>query len=227
MKILSPQIIFFTLVSAAQVCGTSSNQIEQLSVKPSQQWNWGVATNGIVGGILIEQILKPHEEFKVKVYLHEAFDTNAVPPTFYSEPNGKAFHFFDFNEYYKATNGFCGVLELREDNGHELPILKPEIYSTQAYPVFFSKRQMWEDQTQGRPAILISPRMPEPLIGRIPQIASFNLKDYFNLNHTGEYLLTIWPKIYKQSATNDDLCERIDLPPVTATVKWDGAAPVK
>jgi hypothetical protein len=64
---------------------------------------------------------------------------------------------------------------------------------------------------------------PHPVIeGRWPDIC---LTNYFNIKKSGEYELTIWPKIYKRSAKDRDLCERIDVPPVTIPIKWDGKSP--
>jgi len=50
----------------------------------------------------------------------------------------------------------------------------------------------------------------------------FELENYFDLSKPGQYKFTVWPKIYQRTATNHDLCRRIDLPPVTATFEWSG-----
>ncbi len=48
------------------------------------------------------------------------------------------------------------------------------------------------------------------------------LTDYFDIKEPGQYTFTVWPKIYKHSSTNTDICNRIDLPPVSVTFKWNG-----
>jgi hypothetical protein len=69
------------------------------------------------------------------------------------------------------------------------------------------------------------PVVPEPVLVH-PVPVSFlspgavNLGEFFDIKQPGDYTLTVWPKIYKRSAQDKDLCERIDLPPVTATFKW-------
>ena len=50
----------------------------------------------------------------------------------------------------------------------------------------------------------------------------YPLRDFFAIKEPGEYILTVWPKIYHRISTNSLDCERLDLPPVTATFKWDG-----
>jgi len=62
--------------------------------------------------------------------------------------------------------------------------------------------------------------LPIPLMTCLPQLSRFHLEDYFDIKKPGDYHLTVWPKIYKRAGPTNDLCERIDLPPVTAAVKW-------
>jgi len=42
--------------------------------------------------------------------------------------------------------------------------------------------------------------------------------NFFKLKVGEEYKLTIWPKIYKRSETNNDIFKRIDIPPVTIPI---------
>jgi hypothetical protein len=53
----------------------------------------------------------------------------------------------------------------------------------------------------------------------------FQLSDYFDLKSPGDYQLTVWPKIYHRSSTNRDIVVRMDIPPVTSTIKWPGQQP--
>jgi hypothetical protein len=58
--------------------------------------------------------------------------------------------------------------------------------------------------------------------------ASLRLNDFFDLDKPGRYELTVWPVIYKArntNGTNADLCERMIIPPVTATFHWSGKPP--
>jgi hypothetical protein len=37
--------------------------------------------------------------------------------------------------------------------------------------------------------------------------------------NTGEYTLTVFPKIYRRSHADQDVCQRIDLPPATVSFR--------
>lgn len=50
----------------------------------------------------------------------------------------------------------------------------------------------------------------------------FDLSHYFQLKKSGDFKLTVWPKIYKPSSKNQDRYERIDILPVTVVIKWGG-----
>ena len=52
------------------------------------------------------------------------------------------------------------------------------------------------------------------------QLNSFCLEDYYQLEHPGFYTLTVWPIIYKQSATNLVVYHRVDLPPARVEFQW-------
>ena len=122
-------------------------------------------------------------------------------------------------KYFMATNAFCGLVELTNMAGERLSLLKPEVNSEAAYPDFYSiqsvrthmaGRRIWES-----PFVLI------PNDQELAQMREFVLEDYFKIEKPGIYTLTVWPKIYKRSTTNDDLCERMDFPPVTIPIKWN------
>lgn len=48
----------------------------------------------------------------------------------------------------------------------------------------------------------------------------FYLNDYFEIKGPGEYKFTVSAKLYKQSETNSDVYQRIDIPPVTVPIQW-------
>ena len=51
---------------------------------------------------------------------------------------------------------------------------------------------------------------------------NFRIGEYFDIKVPGWYTAKVWPKVYWRPSTNDDICTRVDLPPVTAIFKWDG-----
>jgi hypothetical protein len=121
--------------------------------------------------------------------------------------------------YFKATNLFCGPIELRDASGEKIAMRKPEVSMLTAYPASYGLQvtaSNYYKQFKG----YSGPFFPEPLMRPASVLIAFHLQDYFKLIEPGNYKLTVWPKIYKRSATNDDLCERVDIPPVTVFIKW-------
>lgn len=114
--------------------------------------------------------------------------------------------------YFRPTNFFCGPIELRDPAGRQLPPIQADIVSKSAYPANFSFKSAKEHNPH--PTMFF----PVPLIYSPYQLATFSLTNYFNVKETGEYKLTVWPKVYKRASTNDDLCKRIDVPPVTVPI---------
>lgn len=49
----------------------------------------------------------------------------------------------------------------------------------------------------------------------------FRLRDCFTIMEPGQYTLTVWPKIYRRSTANPDICHRFDVPPVSAMFTLD------
>jgi len=198
---------------------------EQAATGPSAQWIWGAPTNGVVGSVFVEQPSKATGTIEVEVYVH-AFDTNA-PSSFLAAPTNSKPHpnaiFSDmpmmrgWGVYFKPTNSFCGPVELHDADLRTMPSSKPELCSTQAYPAFFRSKQL--GHLPGNP---FKGRIAEPLIGRLPNLARFDLKDYFDVE-PGEYVLTIWPKVYKQVKEDDDLCVLVDLPPISVKIVMGSA----
>jgi hypothetical protein len=120
--------------------------------------------------------------------------------------------------YFMATNSFCGLIELTDQAGQKLPLLKPQVNSEAAYPASYRLRQ---ERTTYRPRrSWVYPFALVPQVGTNAEMLSFKLEDYFRIQSPGEYHLTVSPKVYKRSATNNDLCERLDLSAVTVLINW-------
>lgn len=127
--------------------------------------------------------------------------------------------------YFMATNSFCGPIELRDAEGVDLTSLKPEVSSLDAYPLSYKQGTEKLNYLQ-RFKIYSGPGIfPIPLMETTSrsQVVRFRLGDYFTIKTPGEYKLTVWPKIYKRVATNNDTCQRIDLPPTTAIIDLKSA----
>lgn len=131
--------------------------------------------------------------------------------------------------YWGATNSFCGPMELTDLSGKKMRLLKPDVNSSAAYPDcfnLFQLRQNWWKKNQNHAAVWMLPAPGEKLTGflrengRFYQLSSFYLGDYFKLRGAGEYKLTIWPKVYERSATNDEYFDRVDLPAMTIPIHW-------
>ena len=124
----------------------------------------------------------------------------------------------DVGIYFLATNSFCGFIELRDQSGDKITLLKPEMNLPESYPNSYNLKianRLLMEKTS-----YIGADKPGCLSGTDPEQCRFHLKDYFKIEKPGDYQLTVWPKIYKRSETNRDLCDRIDLPPVTIPIKW-------
>jgi len=119
--------------------------------------------------------------------------------------------------YFMAANNSCGIMELRDAAGVQIPLLNPEVNSLAAFPDYYNLHSVTRLVTN-----VIAPfQLPIALNGNRPTI-SFRLEAYFKPEKSGVYQLTVWPKIYKRTTTNDDVCERIDLPLATIPIKWTG-----
>jgi hypothetical protein len=219
------------LAAVGIVCASGAGVLneEVPGVPEKTRWTWGSPTNGIVGGIYVNSryFNSKASDHKIEywVYVHEEFKVSAdsSPPTFYFEPNSNALtearfqkKFGDTNwagTYFKATNYFCGPVVLRDSDGIELPPRDPGLVSLSAYPQSFRALQLGSlDATHGKPAV--------SLPGRLPQLAKFKLEDLFDIKKPGSYVLTVWPKIYRQLKNDADLCERVDLLPVSLKINW-------
>lgn len=191
---------------------------------------WGQTTNGIGAGIDGSAL----DTGMIFVFVHRYGKLISTTNTSYSVifPLGggriddKA---LDGPPFWGPTNSFCGPIELNDSNGRIMPLLIPEVSDLQFYPDHFSflnLNKSWEQYLSHH--LFIS---PPPLPGSHPpdflcspshayQLNSFFFTNYFNLEVPGKYRLTVWPKLYEQSSTNQDIYQRIDVPPVTVTINW-------
>jgi len=199
-----------------------SDELLELAKKTASQWTWGASTNGVVGGIYVG--LPTGHETEYRIFVHEQFKVSvgSLPPTLYSEPNSNAFpqgwflkQLGDTNMagmYFKATNYFCGPVTLRYSDGIQVP-LRSDLVSVAAYPSSFRRLDLgYLDDFHAKTATR--------LFGRLPELARFKLEDIFVMKEQGDYVLTVWPKIYRQLKNGDDLCERVDLPPISLKIHW-------
>jgi hypothetical protein len=220
--------------------GNSSAETNRLAgVHDANKLKWGVATNGFVGGVLVEYEGTNEARPRITVYAHLAFDTNQPEPTVDSELASTkpimsgVFGMTDTQETVKqedrficikGTNRFCGPMVLQDMNGDEISPKTPALSSFQSYPKQFGRRQATMDAQRGERGYASVPWF-ETLIGRMPQLAQFFLDEHFKLEKPGNYCLIIWPRIYIHrpwiSETND-LCERVDMLPVSVNVNWTG-----
>jgi hypothetical protein len=186
----------------------------------------GATTNGIYAtGKYVA--FWPDGGHVIRIYVHFRPPSTNIPtispfPRVVEESNGVKIYsdpIFD-GKYFLATNSFCGFVELRDQSGDKVALLKPEVNSPEAYPDAYDLK-LANRLLMEKVAYMGAPK-PGCLSGMDPEQCRFHLQKYFKLEKTGDYQLTVWPKIYKRSETNRDLCERIDLPPVTIPIKWSG-----
>lgn len=134
---------------------------------------------------------------------------------------GGRFKYFEATNY-KTSNSFWGPIELQDAAGQRVPLREPKINSEDAYPAtnsVMTAHQILITQYGDGPYNGLPP-LPTPLSGNGTTIP-FHLKDYFKLEKSGEYKLTVWPKIYKRISPTNDICQRIDLPPATMLIQWN------
>ena len=105
-------------------------------------------------------------------------------------------------------------------------LLKPEVLSPESYPDTLRWSILFQQEMQRS---TLSHVVPGDLglfgvngTDTSGQLGFFDLGDYFQTKEPGEYKLTLWPKIYKRTGLDNDLYQRIDIPPVSVTFQWDG-----
>jgi len=186
----------------------------------------GDATNGMQAEITIQWPQGRNELVEGAVYVRQ-------PPSIYKELTPSNIDWVDEfmrrmvnNDwpYYSGTNEFCGPMELRNATGQEVTPLKPAVCLLETYPASFSlNKAKWAYLGKFRGGIINGAQAyPPGIVMERTELASFKPADYFEIKQPGEYHLTVWPKIYKKSSTNTDLCERFDLPPMTISFQWPG-----
>lgn len=132
---------------------------------------------------------------------------------------------FDIHKYSEAKyisgtnslNCFIGFIELKSSSGHQIRQLLPQVNAKDAYPAFYTLK---EARRMHLHSMGLGPELPLTITGSDPEVGNFHLNQMFGVEKPGDYQLTVWPKIYRRSETNADLCERLDLPPVTLRIHW-------
>jgi hypothetical protein len=180
-------------------------------------------TNEITGEIYIGRDGLRQNDFTIAIFVRRQGES--LPVIFTNLPSGVPESII----YWGANNSFCGPIELKDETGQKIPLLKPSVSLPESYPAGFYLSPLFhdwfnKDMTQASTYVLPMPGEKPPGFlcdsKRRYQLALFSLGDYFKIKKSGEYKLTVWPKIYKRSATNTDFFERIDVSPVTAPIKY-------
>jgi hypothetical protein len=186
----------------------------------SSEGNYGMPTNGIFG---VAQVVWDRGRDDLPIIDVRAVNTNLYGFRGEPEPNPRDVLavlrpiMMGTFLYFAPTNLFCGPVQLIDASGRALPLLKPEVSSMESYPFAFSVSYAKEHNP--RPGTFF----PAALNSSSAALVRFRLSDYFDIKLPGEYSLKVWPKIYKRPDTNSDIAQRIDLPPVSVIIKWDGA----
>lgn len=175
-------------------------------------WNIrGAATNGISGEVRI--VCEGQSRFLSVVFVMR--QGSLLPLQGTNSP------------VYKAS--FCGPIELQDADGNNIPLLKPDVSSPELYPDSFNLTNHIKLMPKLEKGFILmlppAPQSYDPDFLREPNryysIATFNLNSYFKPEKAGEYKLTVWPKIYRQSETNNDIYQRIDVPPIAVIIEWE------
>jgi hypothetical protein len=179
----------------------------------------GAVTNNVQGTLTIEwpegQPMKA--EAMVEVVEVEDLATNAGPIV-YKDYVAETLDHVKHNDwwYFKATNDFCGPVELRDSTGQKVKLLRPEVSSNEAYPSSYKLDGAQQRYMRRYRIAYSAPHVTYPEWEQ-PELARFKLFDYFEITNSGDYRLTVWPKVYVRTSTNTFDCKLIDVPPVTAT----------
>jgi hypothetical protein len=202
------------LLSPIQARADNTNQMPHASFD-KDQIIWGEMTNGIKAGV---QIYNHKPPFWIFVYVQRA--GNLLPVVF-PGTNFVSDLYEEAPFYLGATNSFCGPVELRDAAAKELPLLKPDFSLPESYPDRLSWIYLW--RLHAHHTIAPGYHMPNFLSVNESryQLNSFYLTNYFKIEKTGDYQLTVWPKIYKRSENDKDVYQRIDIPSVTVTIHWE------
>jgi hypothetical protein len=139
--------------------------------------------------------------------------------------------------YRFGTNSALGPMLLRDASGNTLTNIRPEFNRLASYPDSYSLSNMTRLLEPLRKISIDGHELPVPLMkwpltvpARSNEVYFTNLfvlrrpvslERYFNITNNGEYMLTIYPKIYRATPTNEDLYQRLDLEPITVPIKWN------
>lgn len=210
-----PRLLKKLPISIVLLCayfGTYSVKAGPLHWSVGAGTNYGIYATGAdvdsyehLASIIIH-FTPPNTNIGISPFMHFIKGTNGVKTMTTPLKDGR---------FFWGTNSFCGFVELHDADGVKVRLLKPEINDPAAYPNSYRLRIVGRLETHA-----IAPyELPHALSGSDANF-TFYLKDYFKVKEPGEYQLTVWPKIYKRLGTNDDLCVRIDVPPVTIPIHW-------
>jgi hypothetical protein len=140
----------------------------------------------------------------------------AAPPT----PGGQ----YPVGHYFMATNSFCGPVQLLDPSGRPVPLLRPQLNSTNAYPPLYSLNAFRTNYVRAEIAGEV-PRHPHFWPAGSPAVVVFdkplpaiNLSELFAIREPGNYRFTLWPKIYVRTSPGGDTCQRLDLPPISVSL---------
>jgi hypothetical protein len=123
--------------------------------------------------------------------------------------------FKDKSLYFLPTNLLAGTMELVDSQGNQVQMFSRAASLSNEYPVSFNLSVERKHHSQHPMKFPAEPHVSMCVFN------DFSIKDYFNITTSGTYRLTIWPKLYHRASTNDDLCVRMDLPPVSTTFDWN------
>jgi hypothetical protein len=211
----------------------------------------GKATNGLQGAVRLISHSYSNNYGEIVVFvnrINERGEPQQLPAQRELEER-LANNDFDI---FMAPNTFCGPVEVRDDQGNTVRSLKPEVTGRDAYPPFLSlKEEHSKFFSAGTNKLVIwngAQMFPVPLmvLRSSEELARFEivgkaeadsvrrqdkyfrrtlvLGDYFDIKEAGEFTFTFSPKIYQRTATNGDVCARVDLPPVSVKIKIDASA---
>jgi hypothetical protein len=241
LRLAASTLVVGTLLLLRPGAGCAqTNTAAQPHAEHGGQVAWGEATQGIRAGVSVDWNYGRHKPPCVGVYVSQVPkpSVNASAPDAASMDERGMLYFGGEDvrkptnrnnpriapQYYQATNSFCGPIELRDELGRQVASLQPTVSSPKNYPASYSLTLV-EGILAQRNVLYSGPPMPTALMTSVPQLARFQLQDHFAIKGPGEYHFVVWAKVYKRVSRTNDLCERIDLPPVSVAVKWEGQAP--
>jgi hypothetical protein len=177
---------------------------------------WTAATNGIRFGM--RPVYRQSGGCPwIELLLEDTTGSNARSTTTANQPNSRESETGARTriKYFMATNSCWGPVEIRDARGRAVRATQPDVNSETAYPPSYSltaarRIMMHAYRLYSGPPLPIALTPNEPL-------PSLNIKEFFRLKNSGEYKLTLWPKIYVYHPESDR-CQRLDLPAVSVPI---------